>query len=54
MLLGCYKRLVEEVNYIIENSNNEFDEIKILKDIIKFHKILFARNTLTWIGGMIF
>jgi len=52
MILGCYKRFVEEINYIISN-NKEFEDIRVLKDIIKLHKILFPRNYLTWIGASI-
>jgi actin-related protein 10 len=53
MILGCYRRLAEEINSIFENSK-EFNDIKVLKDQIKLHKIIFPRNTLTWIGGKYF
>jgi hypothetical protein len=29
----------------------EFEQITTLKDSIRFHKILFPRNCLTWIGA---
>jgi actin-related protein len=30
---------------------NEFEELTNLKDVLRFHKIIFARNCLTWIGA---
>jgi len=51
MILGCYKRFVEEINHII--MTEEFDDIKVLKDSIKIHKVLFPRNCLTWIGASV-
>jgi len=51
MILGCYKRFIEELNHIFD-STKEFDDIKVIKETIKLHKVIFPRNTLTWIGGI--
>jgi hypothetical protein len=50
MILGCYKRFIEELNHIFD-STKEFDDIKVIKETIKLHKVIFPRNTLTWTGG---
>lgn len=51
MLIGFYRRLIDEINFWIENI--EFNELKTLYDsnCIKLHKIIFPRNCLTWIGA---
>ncbi len=49
MLIGFYKRLLDEINYFIEEK--EFENIKHLKDLIRVHKVIFPRNCLTWIGA---
>lgn len=50
MSFGLYKRLQEELINQIEN-NEKYECLKVLKDKINIHKILFPRNCLSWIGG---
>lgn len=49
MLMGFYRRLIDEINFWIESE--EFKEIKNLQNFIKIHKVIFPRNCLTWIGA---
>jgi hypothetical protein len=29
----------------------EFDNLRVIKDVIHLHKIVFARNCLSWLGS---
>jgi hypothetical protein len=49
MIIGFYRRLIEEINYWIESEH--FEDIKKLQNYIKIHKIILPRNCLTWIGA---
>jgi len=49
MLMGFYRRFIEEIYFIIDTE--EFENIKQLRNFIKVHKIIFQRNCLTWIGA---
>jgi actin-related protein 10 len=49
MLMGFYRRFIDEIVFLLDCE--EFGELKEIKDSIKVHKILFARNCLTWIGA---
>jgi actin-related protein len=51
MLIGFYRRLIDEINFWIEEI--EFIDLKSLhnSNSIKLHKIIFPRNCLTWIGA---
>lgn len=54
MITGFYKRLVDEVNSLLEidqTKHSAFSELHLIKNYIKFHKVIFPRNCLTWIGG---
>jgi actin-related protein 10 len=51
MLMGFYKKLIDEIIYLLNYT--EFEELKNLKENIKIHKIIFPRNCLTWIGASI-
>lgn len=49
MLFGFFNRFNDEIKDLVKLK--EFKKIQFIKDAIKVHKVIFPRNSLTWIGA---
>ena len=49
MLFGFFNRFNDEIKELV--NLKEFKKLQFIKDAIKVHKIIFPRNSLTWIGA---
>ena len=52
MIPGFKKRLLQELQRQIKN-NEEFAELRVIKDLIKIPDSVFAPNIATWVGASI-
>ena len=49
MLFGFFNRFNDEIKELV--NLKEFKKLQFIKEAIKVHKIIFPRNSLTWIGA---
>ena len=50
MIPGFKSRLIQEINYVIDQYD-KYEELRKLKDLIKFEKWIYPPNCLVWIGA---
>lgn len=52
MSFGFYRRFVEEIEFCLENVE-EFKILSKMKEKINVHKLIYPRNCLSWLAGIL-